>query len=341
MRLLICTQAVDRNDSILGFFHAWLERFARECESVTVICLRKGDYALPKNVEVISLGEQSRIQRAFEVCTIAWGRRNEYDAVFVHMNPEYIVAAGWLWRLRGKRIALWYVHKSKTLLLRVAIAFCNIIFTVSRDTFPLRNSKVRITGHGVDTDLFKPISAVDNLFRVVTIGRISAKKNTQKIIDAVLKFARTHDNVSLDVYGEPVTSEEKKYADELKTRLPSSDPKKIVTLKGAVAHDTVPTALLGASVFINMGETGGIDKAVLEAMSSAIPVISTSTAHAPLLKRYPQLVAEGEEGLVSSLEYIYTLSASTRKAIGEDLREDVVAHHGLDALIRTLCRELA
>lgn len=336
VRLLICTQAVDRNDPILGFFHAWIERFAKECESVVVICLRKGKYSLPKNVEVISLGERNRILRAFEVCTIAWGRRTEYDAVFVHMNPEYIVAAGWLWRLRGKRIGLWYVHNSLTTLLRIAHWFSNVVFTVSNETFPIRSSKVRVTGHGIDIDLFQPRKAVDNFFgRVVTIGRISPKKNTRVIIEAVLQFARGKDGVTLDIYGEPVTKEEKKYADDLKAWLPSFDTNGIVTLKGAIAHDKVPSALAGASVLVNMGETGGIDKAVLEAMAAGIPVISTSSVHRPLLTRYPQLAVEGA-GVAEALEYLYSLPHTVRTAMGEDLRTEVVENHSLTPLIKKI-----
>jgi len=339
MRLLVCTQAVDRNDPILGFFHAWLERFAKECESVTVICLRKGEYTLPKNVEVISLGERHRILRAFELCSVAWGRRAAYDAVFVHMNPEYIVAAGWLWRMVGKQVGLWYVHKSLTTTLRIATAFSNVIFTVSNETFPISSSKVRVTGHGVDTELFGGISAVDNFSpskRVVTVGRISAKKNSRAIIEAVVEFARGKDGITLDVYGDAVTKEEKVYLSELKAWLPSFDTDGIVTLNGALTHDKVPEALRGASVLVNMGETGGIDKAVLEAMSMGIPVISTSSVHKPLLKRYPQLIADDTNGVVEALEYVASLPHTVRIAMGGDLREEVVENHSLVPLIKKI-----
>ena len=59
MKLLIITQKVDRNDPILGFFHRWLEEFAKNCEQVTVICLYKREYNLPGNVKVLSLGKES------------------------------------------------------------------------------------------------------------------------------------------------------------------------------------------------------------------------------------------------------------------------------------------
>lgn len=58
MRLLIVTQKVDRDDDLLGFFHQWICEFAKHCDFVTVICLEKGEYALPANVRILSLGKE-------------------------------------------------------------------------------------------------------------------------------------------------------------------------------------------------------------------------------------------------------------------------------------------
>lgn len=60
---MIVTQKVDVNDPILGFFHRWVEEFAKHFERITVICLQKGEYNLPANVKVFSLGkEESNFQ---------------------------------------------------------------------------------------------------------------------------------------------------------------------------------------------------------------------------------------------------------------------------------------
>ena len=59
MKLLICTQKVDKNDDLLGFFHAWIAEFAQNCEGVTVVCLFRGEVDLPENVRVLSLGKES------------------------------------------------------------------------------------------------------------------------------------------------------------------------------------------------------------------------------------------------------------------------------------------
>jgi len=58
MKPLILTQKIDINDDVLGFFHNWIKEFAKHCESVVVVCLRKGEYDLPENVKILSLGKE-------------------------------------------------------------------------------------------------------------------------------------------------------------------------------------------------------------------------------------------------------------------------------------------
>ena len=130
MKLLITTQAVDSDDPILGFFHQWIEAFATQCETVTVICLREGNHHLPANVEVLSLGKEkgaSRLTRVVRFYRLIIAHRREYEAVFVHMNPEYVVLGGPLWRFWRKRTVLWYTHKNVDLKLRVATFFANAV----------------------------------------------------------------------------------------------------------------------------------------------------------------------------------------------------------------------
>ncbi|MCD5381655.1 MAG: hypothetical protein LR008_03730, partial [Candidatus Pacebacteria bacterium] len=59
MKLLIITQVLDTEHPILGFFHRWVEEFAKHCEQVHVICLQEGRHDLPDNVTVHSLGKES------------------------------------------------------------------------------------------------------------------------------------------------------------------------------------------------------------------------------------------------------------------------------------------
>ena len=99
---MVITQKVDQTDGLLGFFQRWLEELARHYSQVVVICLFKGQADLPPNVRVLSLGKESgagRLVYFWRFFKYVIAERKNYDSVFVHMNPEYLVLAGWLWRL--------------------------------------------------------------------------------------------------------------------------------------------------------------------------------------------------------------------------------------------------
>jgi len=146
MKLLIITQKVDINDDILGFFHSWIAEFAKHCEKITVICLKKGEYNLPKNVKILSMGKEngeSKLKYIINFYKYIWRERKEYDTVFVHMNPEYVMLGGSLWRFMGKKISLWYTHKSITQNLQWAERLGHIIFTASEKSFRLQSDKIQ------------------------------------------------------------------------------------------------------------------------------------------------------------------------------------------------------
>lgn len=314
MRLLICTQVVDSADPRLGFFHEWVAHFAREAEKITVICLRKGVYTLP-GVEVITLGEKARPLRAFELMALAYGRRRDYDAVFVHMNPEYIVAAGWMWRILGKRIALWYMHKSVDFKLRVAEKFAHVIFTASEESFRLPSKKVHVMGHGIDTDFFSPDPNVRRGNHLLSVGRLMRSKRH----DLVIKAARIA-NRPLRIAGE---GDER----EALERLAQSEGVE-VTFLGGITQERLREEYRTASHLIHTSETGSLDKVVLEAAACDCIVITTVDwlyKHAPVhsVEPTPEAIADA---------VVHTSGESP------DRVEIIKAKHSLTALIpRLVC----
>ena len=210
MKLLILTQKVDKNDSILGFFHDWLKVFATHCEKLTVICLYKGDYDLPSNVKVLSLGKEEkkgvmsyelRVTRKIKyICRfyrLILRERISYSNVFVHMNSEYVVLGGIFWKLMRKKIALWWTHKAVPWHLRIAEKFVDVIFTASKESFRLLTKKLKVVGHGINIQKFKidskfkihPSSEYkqNSKFTLITVGRISESKDLKTLIKAIEK----------------------------------------------------------------------------------------------------------------------------------------------------------
>lgn len=274
MKLLIITQAVDQRDPVLGFFPRWIEEFAKHAEQVVVICLREGTHELPGNVAVHSLGKErgrvSRSRYAYRFLKLAWKLRREYDAVFVHMNPEYLVLAGWLWRARRVPTALWYLHKAVSLRLRSGILFANVVLTASEASMRVRTHKKRVVGHGIDTAFFAPVPAPEGPITCVTVSRIAPVKRIDLLIQAALR-----EGVRLVVAGE-ASPDDARYLKHVKDIARMGKEGRIAFL-GPQDQRGVREAFKKAHLFLHASATGSLDKAPLEALSCGVPVVTMNT----------------------------------------------------------------
>ena len=339
MRLLICTQIVDRDDPILGFFHRWVEEFAKECESVIVICLREGKHSLPSNVRVLSLGKESGISRLkylFNFYSYIWNERKQYDAVFVHMNQVYVLLGAPLWRLWGKHIGLWYVHRSVTMSLRLATFLVDWVFTTSPESFRISTLKRLTLGHGIDMSLFKPQAHMaSRVLSLGTVGRIAKTKNIHAMILVVEKLRLRGVEVTLSIVGSGVLPADRVYEEDLHRLAAAHSLETVVRFEGSVTQEALPSTYAALDVFLNLSATGSMDKAVLEALACGVPVVTTNAAFKDLLLPYGLFVEGMDPGM---------LADAINHARGMDITpliEKVRMSHSLSRLIPLMTGILA
>ena len=270
-KLLIVTQKVDRNDSNLGFFHRWIEEFANYAD-ITVIASFIGEHHLPSNVRINSLGKErgvSRIARIFNFWKLFARHLLDADTVFFHMIPEFVVAAIPILVFRKCKKALWYVHGSVPIWLRIAEKFVDVIFTTNPACFRLPSKKVVYTGHAIDTEFFKPAPMPSETLRLMTAGRESPIKHTDIIRAAISELHSTfRQKVEFDAYAN-------------------------------IPYSKMPDMYHAHDMFLSMSATGSVDKAVLEAMACGLTVITANEAFRDILSaryflpiRDPKLLAE-------------------------------------------------
>jgi len=356
MRILILTQKIDINDDVLGFFHGWVREFAKHCEKVTVICLCKGEYDLPENLKVLSLGKEDFSQKSvksikskvfkvksqifylFRFYKYIWQERKNYDAVFVHMNQIYVILGAWFWRLRKNKIALWYTHKQVSLALRIAEKFVDKIFTASRESFRLASKKLMVMGHGIDTEIFKPSEnkKENDVFKILTVGRISPIKDIKTLVRAVGELQNS--NYELQVVGAAGTLEQEKYFQEVKELVKELKLEEKVRFIGSVPNREVRQYYQTADLFVNLSGTGSVDKVVLEAMACGCLPLTCNEAFREILKDYPNLFfnAGDYKNLAKKIEDIITLEKSERAFMLNRLREIVRVYHNLEGLIKKI-----
>lgn len=278
MRLLIVTQAVDLSHPVLGFFHRWIEEFAKHFEHIHVIALQTGEYDLPKNVTVRSLGKEkgaNRLHRVLNLASYLLNLHKNYDVVFVHMNPEYIVLAGWWWRLTGKKIGLWYNHTVGSVLLKIAQPFTNVVFHTSPYAYTARYKNAERMPAGIDTEVFKPLSDVNRRPKSVYFqGRIAPAKNVHILLEA---FARLFINGLADQLT-LVGPEDAAYTKPLKERYAALIERGAVSFHGPVPNRDTPPLFVSHSLSINLTAAGNYDKTVLESLACGTPCIVASNA---------------------------------------------------------------
>ncbi len=358
MKLLILTQKVDQNDDVLGFFHGWICEFAKHYEKVTVIALGVGEYDLPKNVHVLSLGKERQLRKRtdlgnskksvlveqlrklkyillFYYYIIKYSR--DYDAVFVHMNPIYVVFGGFFWRAQGKKVALWYTHKQVDLKLRIAEKLANIIFTASRESFRLHSKKVLVMGHGINVEMFMPQEKNgDGVFNIVTAGRISPVKDYETLLRAVQILAQEKFSFDVMIIGDVVMNGEQEYLERLKSFVCEKNIEKHVTFVGSVPNRALPEYLGKADLFVNMSQTGSLDKAVLEAMSCGVPVVTSSEAFRDVLDTDSEMLMfqKGDiNDFAKKIKTVHALSDIEKQNLAKRLRDIIVEKHSLAKLI--------
>jgi glycosyltransferase involved in cell wall biosynthesis len=342
MRLLIVTQKIDKNDDNLGFFHSWVEEFAKHAENLAVIAGAVGTYKFPANVEVHSLGKEkgagklSRLWRFWKLFSYHHARA---DATFFHMIPEFVVAASPFISFSRKPTGLWYVHKSVTSWLKFAERLVDYIFTASDLSFRLPSKKVIYTGHAIDTETFRPV--VSNqlpvaTLRLLTVGRISPVKDLETILYAceILKNSWPR-SWTFSIVGGPYLGRDHEYLATLKRLVTDEGLENRVFFHGARPFSDIPAMYEDHDLFISMSATGSMDKAVLEAMSVGLSVITANEAFRELLPTPYFLEKRSPEFLASRVKML-----ADENRPRHILRELVVNSHSLSRNVERIVNHL-
>ncbi len=337
MKLLIVTQSLDKDDPVLGFFHTWVRSLAPHYVSVEVVCLRKGVYELPANVRVHSLGkEQRRAGRsryALRFLKLAWRLRSDYDAVFVHMNQEYVLLAGWLWKLLRKPAYLWRNHYAGSWRTDLAAAFCTKVFCTSKHSYTAKYAKTVLMPVGVDAERFAPDEPMVHVpHSILWLARVAPSKRLEMFIEALEQLNTQGVTFSATIVGSPLP-EHQAYYEALRARVQERGLSGRILFKPGVSNTETPDLYRAHEIFVNTSPSGMLDKTIFEAAACGCIVVAASQDLRPI------------SGAVYVFDTAQTLAARLTEVLmrpAGDTRELVrfVEQHALSALVGALVREV-
>lgn len=333
MRLLIVTQAVDKDDPVLGFFHRWIEEFATHAERVSVICLKEGRHTLPGNVDVYSLGKEKRVSRIRYVWNFyryIWRLRSEYDAVFVHMNQEYVLLGALLWRLMGKRVVLWRNHAQGSAPTRLAAILSHAVCYTSSAAYVASYPNAIQMPIGIDTSTFK--SGVSRVARsILFLGRLDPIKKPEVLVDALLELDARGEEFTAAIYGDPTVPGAPHVA-ALREKTVALVEKGKLSFRASVPNREAATLFASHDIYINLTPSGSFDKTIGEAMASGCVVVSANDAIRDVLPESLLVDSGSVESVVVGLEAALDMSDAERNSLRARLTSYVEREHSLSLL---------
>lgn len=344
-KLVIIAQKVDINDDLLGSFVGWLKEFAKYFERVEVIILTKGEYDLPNNVFVHSLGKErdnSRLARIINFYKLLFRLVPQSSGIFAHMSPIFAVAAWPAAMLFRKKIVLWYLHRSVTWRLKLAEKICYKIVTASRDSLKFESEKIKELSHGIDLDYFRPaerMAVPGGPLKIISVGRISRIKNHEVLIRAAKILKEQELNFKIKIIGRPVMPPDFPYFEELKVLRREWDLENEVEFVGFVPYSKISPYYQEADVLINPLPSGGLDKTVLEGMAAGLIVLTSNHVFKKYFGDYGyDLIFEHNniQDLADKILALHAWPQEKKKEAENFLRQSITQSHNKENLIKNI-----
>lgn len=315
--LIIVNHVLDDLDPYLSHQGQVVQLLAAHFSRIKVITGRVGSFSIPENVSVVNTHWDSgkRIRSLVRFIWVAFpeilfGRK---QTIFSHMADLQAAVISPVARLTGKRHFLWYAHSHKSLYLAFASHFVNGIVTSTTGSCPISGSKVNYIGQSVDPKQFFPrIDDKPTNFRFIHVGRLDRSKNIELLIRTVLEIKQNFPQACLTLVGSSGNSESIDYFDELKSKYLTEFRSGSIKFVPRMQRRDLCDELWAHDYFIH-AYRGSLDKTLIEATLTRMPVISLNSEYSRIFGNWSKLDKP------TLVEEFLALNSFTKEEIAEEL----------------------
>ena len=304
--------------------------------------MEKGEHQLSSDIKIFSLGKEegkSRLKYIINFYKYIWQERKNYDAMFVHMNQEYILLAGWLWKLLNKKIFMWRNHYAGSFLTRIAGLFCKEVFYTSKFSYTARFKNAVIMPVGIDEDSLMANTEIERISKsILFLGRLDPSKKPEVLLKALGVVLNGGLNFSVSFVGGP-SNPDSKYPEELADLAKTLNIQNRVAFVGPVPNTETFRFYRSHEIFVNCSKSGMFDKTILKACASGCLVLATSKDFESLVGPEFSFLDNDYNELANKLIKLLSMDLSEKEKLTIKL-QSIIKNHSLPILVEKLAEHI-
>ena len=321
-----------------------VNKLADKYNQVTVLTGLIGSYTVSSNVEVISYnwipGKRFSSSYRFMIKFLQVLSKNKLTCIFSHMTSVQSTFISPITRVLRVKHYLWYAHTSNNMYLLISRALTNGIITSTPGSCPISGRKVFAIGQSVDSKVFSRKLSLENpIINLIHIGRFDPSKNIELIVREIRDLRIKHPGLSLNIIGSPSSSRFQEYMELVKSKFAADIKIGWLTFMPAIERKKIPDELKKHDCFVHAFQ-GSLDKTLVEATLSAIPVATINKEYIKIFGRWNSSNSDNQASLSNELGSLLNLSTA---AITEEVdRRYMIARadHDIEGWINRLANVL-
>jgi glycosyltransferase involved in cell wall biosynthesis len=196
---------------------------------------------------------------------------------------------------------LWYAHVSSHWSIKILGRYLDGILTSTPGSCPLKGERVFYLGQSVDPSMFKfKEDFASPIAKFVHVGRFDPSKKIETILSFILEYRDKNPCATIEIIGSPSSSSTEGYRQAICTQYGEADS--WVKFTPALPRESLPGRLLQFDCFVHAFQ-GSLDKTLIEATLSGLPVITLNTEYERIFGPWGKL----GNSLEKQIEYLNQL----------------------------------
>ena len=321
-----------------------VNKLADKYDQVTVLTGLIGTYKVSSNVKVFSCnwipGNRFFSLYRFMMKFLQLLSSNKFTCIFSHMTSVQSTFISPITRVLRIRHYLWYAHTSDNIYLQISRALTNGIITSTPGSCPIKGRKVYAIGQSVDSKVFnKKLRLETPIIKLIHIGRFDPSKNIESIVAEIKQLRDEHPGLKLNIIGSPSGDKFQQYMESVKSKFMADVQIGWLTFTPAIERRKLPDELKKYDCFVHAFQ-GSLDKTLVEATFSAIPVATVNKEYLKIFGKWSYSNSDNQITLTSELKFILNLDATAMTKEVDRRYEIARADHDIEGWVNRLANVL-